>query len=236
MKIYQINLNNDRRIGTTVTSLPEMPSEDYFLVVHPDRPQESVNEDLPQFLKDNCCKGILYVKGIGYAGVNIENVRQIEGDTDHRVHFYSKALGSGDAEDEQNRFQKFFKEIRRSKGTVNWEILDPQREDYTVCTSGHQELLLETFSNALDHILCNSFGKLVWFFDHPEVAISEQDRNSIRGNLDDLKQRACELDLPEASEACCLTVELADLILMENGRRANKKRIREILESIPRRF
>lgn len=125
MKIYQINLND--RLGRYFEHLPEVlkAATPYLLLVHPKETARSVAMDLPDWLNDPNCRGVLYVRGMAYAGLSREEVKRIEGDNNQRVHFLSYAVEDGHdlIGNLRSRFARFFEKVA-SEDAIDWRLID----------------------------------------------------------------------------------------------------------------
>jgi len=125
VKIYQVNL--DDRLGRHFDPIPgdaEIVTK-HFLVVHPKDADRSVSIDLPGWLNNPNCSGILYVKGVPNAGLSKEQAREIERENKQRVHFLSYSIGDRDDLEGAlgKRFSHFFEEVE-NQDNINWELID----------------------------------------------------------------------------------------------------------------
>lgn len=126
MRICQVKLND--RLGCPFEPLEDAlaASAHYLLIVHPPDVRKSVSLNLPEWLEDPNCRGVLYISGIPRAGLSREDATTIERENNQRVHFLSYSVGEDRNDlkgDLRIRFARFFTEVE-IEDRIDWELID----------------------------------------------------------------------------------------------------------------
>ena len=133
--IYQGGAGLGERLGKRLPGRSRSAKDKYFIVVHDENIDSSLDTNLPMWGKDPLCQGVLYVRGIANGGVNDAGRREevqkkytsraTDGHTPRQwVHFLSYAVPAKEISQALNdRFEDFFKQIE-TQGRVNWDLID----------------------------------------------------------------------------------------------------------------
>lgn len=101
-----------------------MEKDPYIVVVHFLDEKNSINDILPEWMDDFSCKGVLYFKGVSYAGISKEKADSFNKKYQNKVHFLTYRIPtSGISGYLEKKFAEFFKIVKR-ENRVDWSIID----------------------------------------------------------------------------------------------------------------
>lgn len=199
MDIFKCQL--DDRCG----SFPDLrPGEaacrgDFLLLMHPNYPDDEsgVVDWTRGVLADRNCRGILFLKGVAFAGFGRRFADQLHKQFGDRVHVLSYAVSERLAGPRAQAFERFFNSVRE-ENRIDWEMIDPSWPEHLVgvalllCALRHGDT---DFQEKLHHEWL--IQDELWRSSFLEAALSEfQERNG--GCTDELKASLAVIDGDQA--------------------------------------